>query len=149
MKDPRFYILPIISIILIAVILFRPDITGLVVGAGEPADGIKHLTGKVRITIYDTIIPEDSVVTIFLGDQSSSMPIKEFIEKSGGIYEVEYGRIPDIGYEGYGYAGEHFYTLDLSEFDLDLDLEPGEYTLITEVSYENFVISSTAEDIVV
>jgi len=148
MKDPRFYILPIISIILIAVVLFRPDITGLITGTGEPTNEIKHLTGKVRISVFE-IIPEDSIVTVFLNDQGSGMPIKEFIEKSGGEYELKYGEVPEIGYEGYGYGGEHSYTLELSEFGLDLDLKPGEYTLITEVSYENFVISSTAEDILI
>lgn len=147
MRDTRFYIVPVISLILAAVVLIRPDVTGLLVGVGD--SGFKHLTGKVRITIYDTIIPEDSVVTVFLGEQSSSMPIKEFIDKAGGAYEIKYGSIPEIGYEGYGYAGEHLYELGLSEFDLNLDLEPGKYTLTTEVSYENFVLSSTSEDIII
>ncbi len=76
------------------------------------------------------------------------MPIKEFIERSGEEYEFKYDQIPEIGYEGYGYAEGH-YTLDLSEFDLDLDLEPGEYTLVTEISHENLVLSNTAEEILV
>ncbi len=149
MRDPRVYILPLISVILIAVVLVRPDITGLVIGVGGPEETIKQLSGKIRITISKDIIPEDSVVTVFLNNQSSSMPIKEFIERSGEEYEFKYGRIPEIGYEGYGYAGKHSYTLNLSEFELDLNLRPGNYTLVTEISYENFVISSTAEEIVI
>lgn len=149
MKDPRVYTLPIISIILIAVFLINPDLTGLVVGGGEtPDETLKHLTGKVRITVFE-IIPRDSIVTVFLGDQSSDMPLREFIAKSGERYIIEYGQIPEIGYEGEGYAGGYSYTLELSEFDLDLNLEPGSYTLITEVSYGDFVLSSTAEDIII
>lgn len=149
MRDPRFYILPIVSVILIALFLANPDITGLIVGTGGPDNDIKQLSGKVRITVRENIIPEDSVVTVYLNGQNSGMPVKEFIEKSGEAYELAYGQITEIGYEGRGYAGEHSYTLDLSEFDLDLYLEPGEYTLITEVSYENFVISSISEDILI
>jgi hypothetical protein len=149
MKDPRFYILPIVSVILIALFLANPDITGLIVGTGGPADDIKELSGKVRITVRENIIPEDSVVTVYIDNQNSSMPVREFIERSGEAYELAYGQIPEIGYEGRGYAGGHSYTLGLSEFGLDLYLAPGEYTLITEVSYGNFVISSISEDILI
>ncbi len=145
--DRRAYVFPIISIFIIVALFLNPDITGLIIGT-EGSSEIKHLSAKVRITVSDIIIPEGSVVTVSLGNQSSSMPIKEFIEKSGEEYEFKYDQIPEIGYEGYGYAEGH-YTLDLSEFDLDLDLEPGEYTLVTEISYENFVLSNTAEEILV
>ena len=149
MKDNRVYILPLISVILVAVVLLRPDITGLIVGGGIQGETIKHLSGKIKITISKDIIPKDSVITVFLNNQSSSMPIREFIDKTGEEYEFRYGRIPEIGYEGYGYAGKHSYTLNLSEFGLDLNLKPGNYTLVTEISYENFVISTTAEEIIV
>jgi hypothetical protein len=148
MKDPRFYIVPIVSVILIALFLANPGMTGLIVGTGGPASENSQLSGKIRITVLENIIPEDSVVTVYIGNQNSSMPVKEFMEKSGEAHELAYGRIPEIGYEGRGYAGRS-YTLDLSEFGLDLYLAPGEYTLITEVSYGNFVISNTSEDILV
>ncbi len=145
--DRRAYVFPIISIFIIVALFLNPGITGLITGTGGSSE-IKHLSAKVRITVSENIIPEGSVVTVSLGDQSSGMPIKEFIERSGEEYEFKYGQIPEIGYEGYGYAEGH-YTLDLSEFDLDLDLEPGEYTLVTEISHENLVLSNTAEEILV
>jgi len=149
MKDPRFYILPLISVIIVAVFLVNPGITGLIIGTGGGAEeNLMQLSGKVSITISKEIIPEDAVVTVFLSDQSSAMPIKDFIEKTGKEYEFKYGRISEIGYEGYGY-GKGTYTLDLSDFGLNLMVEPGNYTLTTEISYENFVISSTSQDVVV
>jgi len=146
--DRRVFIFPIVSIFLILALFLNPGMTGMIVGTGVPSE-IKHLSAQVKITIRENIIPEDSVVTVSLDDQTSSMSIKEFIEKSGEEYELKEGEIPEIGYEGYGYAGEDPFLLDLSKFGLDLDLEPGEYTLLTEISYENFVISSISEEIVI
>jgi hypothetical protein len=146
--DRRVFIFPVVSIFLILALFLNTDMTGMIVGRGVSSE-IKHLSAQVRIAIRENIIPEDSVVTVSLGNQTSSMPLKEFIEKSGEEYELKEGEIPEIGYEGYGYAGEDPFLLDLSEFGLDLDLEAGEYTLVTEISYGNFVISSTAEEIII
>jgi|GEM_PF-5974910 len=144
--DRRVFIFPVMSLIIVLVLALQLDITGMITGV---PDVNKQLSARVSIKVSEGMIPEDSVVTVSLENQTSTMPLKEFIERSGSEYELEEGEIPEIGYNGYGYSGEDPFLLELSEFGLDLDLGPGEYTLITEIMYENFVISSTSEEILI
>lgn len=62
----------------------------------------------------------DSLFYVILDDRESSMTIKEFISKAGG-------EIKDI------YQGELFYTLNLSDFDIDNKVIKGNHTLISKV----------------
>jgi hypothetical protein len=142
--DRRAYILPVISVFLVLALFTRPDITGFMVAG--PFEN--RISADISIKInQDGFVPEDSLVTIYLGDRSSPMDFKEFIEKTGKDFERLRGEIPEINYEGYGFGGENAYSLDISEFDLDTTIEPGNYTLIVEVGYENYVISHTSQNI--
>ncbi len=145
--DRRVYILPIMSVILIVILAMRPDITGFMVA--RPSGPLENqIFANISMSINeDGFIPEDSLVTVYLDDRSSSMGFKEFIDKTGTGYNRMKGEIPDIDYEGYGFGGTYTYAIDISEFDLNTILEPGEHNLIVEVSYENYVISHTSQTI--
>jgi hypothetical protein len=140
--DRRVYILPLISVLLVIVLLLNPDITGFMVA--EPSE--KQVFADIVVSISeDGFVPEDSIITVYLGDRESSMGFKEFIEKTGeGFNRIRSG-IPQIGYEGYGYEGPYTYSLDINEFGIDTVLAPGEYELVIEVSRENYVISKTSQ----
>ncbi|MCK4531726.1 MAG: hypothetical protein KAT94_02565, partial [Candidatus Aenigmarchaeota archaeon] len=140
--DRRVYILPIISVLIVLILILRPDITGFMVA--EPLS----VPAGISVSINeDGFIPEDSIVTVYLGSQNSSMDFKEFVRRTGRGYERIRAEIPKIGYDGYGYAGIYTYVLDISEFDIDTILEPGEHNLTVEVSYGNYVISHTSQKI--
>jgi hypothetical protein len=145
----RPFLLPMVTFIVIAFVFFvRPEITGFIVSS--PGRTEKILGAKIRVSIAKGgLIPEGSVITIYLNGQNSSLPIRDFMLKSGRIYNYTYGTLPQINYRGYGYSGEHTYSLDISEFGLNTNLKPGNYTLMTEISYENFVISHTMQNIII
>ncbi len=140
--DRRVYILPIMSVLLVFAFAFGPGITGFMVA------GPVELSANISVSISeDGFIPEDSLVTVYLDDRNSSMDFKEFIRRTGQGQSVTRDYIPEIGYEGYGYAGTYTYILDISEFNLDNVVEPGVHNLTVEVSYENYVISHTSQKI--
>lgn len=141
--DRRVYILPIISVFIVLALVLRPDITGFM--AAEP---LENQISAVSVSINeDGFIPEDSLVTVYLDEQNSTMDFKEFVRRTGRGYERIIDEIPKIGYDGYGYAGIYTYVLDISEFDIDTILEPGEHNLTIEVSYGNYVILYTSQKI--
>ena len=140
--DRRVYILPIISILAVLILILRPDITGFMVA--EPLS----VSADISVSINeDGFIPEDSIVTVYLDDRKSEMAFSEFVMRTGRGHERIIDEIPKIGYDGYGYAGIYTYALDISEFDIDTILEPGEHNLTIEVSYGNYVILYTSQKI--
>lgn len=140
--DRRVFILPVISVLVVLVLVLNPDITGFMVA--EPSE--KQVFADITVSINeDGFIPEDSVITVYLGNRKSSMNFKEFVKKTGKSYNWLKSEIPQMGYEGYGYGGIYTYVLDINEFDIDTILKPGEYELIIEVSRENYVISETSQ----
>ena len=96
------------------------------------------------------ILPEYSIVRVSILDSSKNlikngmgyMDVKEFLELSGEEINYTYGVNKNIGYEGYGYMGEHTYYINLSNFNVNRMLRPGVYTLITEIVYNDSIISS-------
>lgn len=139
--DRRVFILPVISVVLVLGLIFNPEITGLM--AAELAE--RQVSANITVGINeDGFVPEDSLVTVYLDGRNASMGFKEFVRRSGQGYERARGEVPEIGYEGYGYAGIYTYAVDISEFDIDTTLEPGEHNLTVEVGYENYVISHTS-----
>lgn len=142
--DRRVFILPIASVLLVLAVLMRPDFTGFI-AAGTPEDGE---TPQVSVTISgDGMIPEDSVITVYLDDQEASMGFRDFVEKTGKDFRRIHGEIPEIGYEGYGFGGSNTYSLEISDFGLVLSPGSGEHVLTIEVAYGNFVISRASSPV--
>ena len=140
--DRRVFILPLISILLVLVLLLNPDITGFMVA--EPSE--RQVFADISVSINeDGFIPEDSVITVYMGKRESSMDFREFVKRTGKGHNRIKSEIPQMGYEGYGYGGVYTYVLDINEFDIDTVLRPGEYELVIEVSRENYVISETSQ----
>ena len=143
--DNRIYILPVVSIALIASIVFaRPDLTGFVVSEGEIST-VKYVDAQIRVSIKDGIIPEGSFVSVSLANRTSNMTMEEFIGKSGEEYDLVEGSVPEISYEGPGFLGPAEYTVDLDEFDLKVPLTEGSYVLSNSVYYEGTLLSYTEE----
>lgn len=140
--ERRAYILPIISVLAVLVLVLNPDITGFMVA--EPSE--RQVFADISVSINeDGFIPEDSIITVYLGKRKSSMDFKEFVKKTGKGYNWIKSEIPQMGYEGYGYGGIYTYSIDINEFDIDTILRSGEYELVIEVSRENYVISETSQ----
>lgn len=145
--DRRVLILPVASIIIVLVLLTRPDITGFITARPAGPESSKN-SANISIRINeDGFIPEDSVVTVYLDDRSSGMDFKEFVKRTGIGYNRVYKENPKIGYVGYGYAGERIYSLDLSEFGFDTSAGPGTHKLVIEITYKNYVLSNTSKTI--
>lgn len=145
--DRRLYILPVASIVLVLILIARPDITGF---ATATRPGESELSANISVSIgKDGFIPEDAIVTVYLDERQASMALKAFIEKTGSAYERVEGSSPAISYEGYGYGGVYAYSLPIAEFGLDTAVESGEHSLIIEVSYGEAVLSTSSEKITV
>jgi hypothetical protein len=139
------YILPVIS--LVAIILFlKPNLLGGITGFA-----IQSMDAEIKISASE-IIPENSLIVVTINNlnqttnQTANLTIGEFV-KLAGKKERSYGRLPAIGYEGYGYLGT--YSLPLSSLDLDLNLEKGKYNLTIKIIYDNTIISEVSEIIFV
>jgi hypothetical protein len=144
--DRRIYVLPLISIFIVVTVLFNPQITGFMVG--KPSETKNTVSANVSIFIRKGgLIPENSLVTVYLDNRSSSMNFKEFVNKAGGRHDIVYGEISEIGYNGTGYTGPYGYAVDISEFGIGADVAPGTHNLTVEVGYGNYVISSTTQEI--
>ncbi len=146
--DRRILLPPIISFALVLALLTRPDITGFAV-AGQSGQAGVSISANASVSIAeDGFVPDGSVVAVGLDDRTSSMDFGEFVGRTGADYSHAEGSMPGIGYEGYGYAGPYEYSLDISEFGLDTDVESGDHMLTINVSYDGFVFSSSLEKIV-
>jgi hypothetical protein len=144
--DRRILIIPVLTILFIAILFLRPEISGFIVGSISPEQRI--IEAKVVVTINeDGFIPENAIVKVYLDNRTATMSFSEFVKKAKGGHDIRMGRVEEINYEGYGYGGAYTYTLDLSQFSLDTLVQPGEHTLVTEVLYEDFVLSRTSQTI--
>lgn len=140
--DRRFYALPVASLIVVAILVARPGITGFV-SASSP---LSEISAKASVAIAsDGFIPEDAIVTVHLDDKSGSMRFGEFAARTGAGHVRIREQIPTIDYDGYGY-GEGTYAVDISEFGIDATAEPGEHSVSIEVTYGNHVLSSSTEN---
>jgi len=144
--DGRILVLPMLSVVLVLILLTRPDITGLM--AAKPSDepGMINISANVSITIKDGgFIPEGSIVTVYLDDRSSSMGFGEFVKMTGAAYSRTSQQA--TGYEGYGYGGPYTYSLDVSEFGIDTAVAKGRHTLMFKVGLDDRVFSSNSQNI--
>jgi len=142
--DRRVYILPIVSVFIALAFMMRPATTGLIT-AETPE---KSVLADISVTINsDGLIPEDSVITVYLDDRSASMPFGEFVEKTGEGKTLINERIPEIDYDGPGYAGVYTYILPISEFGIDTVLESGEHSLVIEITYDDSMLSRDEQKI--
>lgn len=121
------YLLPILSVlVLIVIFLIDPAITGF-----ATRESILNVDVVLR-TEEGEFLPRDAIVLVSLGDEVREIMVEEFINKSGGKFELL----------DEGYSGDYEYKLDISEFGLDNTLERGEYVLKIDVVYGDIVLSS-------
>jgi hypothetical protein len=134
MKNFIYYILPLVTILLIGSILFLdPEITGFAVFENE----------EILITLNtyeDFILPENSVLEVVVGNISDDIIVKDFIEKSGQNYISIKGKNRDLGFNGQGYTGNNTYYLSINEFNFNNKDYVEE--LVVNVYYEDFLIST-------
>ena len=144
--DSRVYILPIVTALIFIFLFFNSRFTGIITGKPENF----RISANVSITIsQDGFIPYNSYVVVYLDGEKRLMSIDKFIKSTGEKYDYRKGRLEEINYTGFGYAGPHTYSLDLSMFGFDNVVSSGEHNLTVEVMYKNFVISHYTEKIVI
>ncbi len=105
------YLLPIITVVTISIIfIIKPEgITGFVIAPEVQNDN----TAKIEIRISNTtMVPINSIVEIMLNNQTYTLSIEEFIQKSGNTPKLIYGEIPEINYSGKGYIGDYSVSVD-------------------------------------
>jgi len=142
--DRRLFVLPVASVIIILVIIARPDITGFVTARSLSQQSL--IEAKASVTIAsDGFIPENAVVTVYLDNASASMEFGDFVKKSGSPFDRRREQVPTIAYDGYGYGGEYTYLVDISQFGIDTLVGPGAHTVNVEVSYGESVLSTSSE----
>jgi hypothetical protein len=147
LMNGRILIMPVLSVVMVAVLLSRPDITGLAVAKPSGA-GASEISANITVIIpEDGFVPEGSEVLIYLDDREASMGIADFINKSGASYDRGLGKIQSIGYEGYGFTGAHSYVLGISDFGIGASVEPGSHSLVVLVLYGKNIISRSSQTI--
>lgn len=133
------YLLPIITVITISIIfIIKPGgITGFVIAPEVQND----YTAKIEIRISNTtMVPINSSVEIMLNNQTYTLSIEEFIQKSGNTPKIIYGEIPEINYSGKGYIGD--YSVSISKLGLNTNnsAQPRIYII-----YRDIIISSNID----
>ncbi|HLD12900.1 MAG TPA: hypothetical protein VJB87_04890 [Candidatus Nanoarchaeia archaeon] len=140
----KHYLLPVISITFFLLLIVGGNLTGLFV--------LEPTTINAAITITtneEDVLPEAAIITITIGEATTTITTKQFIEQTGQTYQLRYGTLPSIAYAGNGYTGKNTYTLSLQQLGLQPNLEPGIYQLLTTITYEEKTISQHIEEIVV
>jgi hypothetical protein len=136
--------LPVLSVAILFLVFIRPEITGFVVAP----DNV--LRADIKVTTADgVILPADSEIEVSIGDLASSMPVSLFIQKSGGHYELVEGEVPELGYRGPGYAGNHTYILPISDFNLSGRVGQGMHIIRVEITYKGTIISENEREVLV
>ena len=136
------YLLPLATLIIVAFIVFlNPNITGFAIRENNDlvAANIKIFTSSTQV------LPPDAFVEAVLDGKSSSMSVKEFIEKNGSSFELKDGRLELIDYSGLGYTGDNSYTLSLDKFNLGNAESKNEHILKIKVHYNNKIISESSQ----
>lgn len=142
--DPRAYVLPVLSLVIVLLLASNPEITGFMVA--EPEES--RISANITVSInQDGFVTEESVVTVYLDDQKAEMPFREFVKKTGQDYNRVKSEVPSIGYDGYGYTGVYTYSLGISEFGIDTVVGPGKHRIRTQVSHGEHVFSDTTQEI--
>jgi hypothetical protein len=145
------------SLIIVAMILFvsssnMADITGQFVGSAD-----QNIEAQIRVATSNTrVIPLGSYVFVIISGESlngteifreSSMAIEDYFWEAGETPEIKNGQMDKIGFTGQGYLGSGNYTVNLAAFDIERLLPPGQYTLKTEVRYDNTILTGTESSI--
>lgn len=144
LKKIQFYIVPLISLIIIFSFLIFTKQTESPVGmAVLDIDTIPEnsVTAKVTLKLSkNELIPENALVIVMLDDKKASMPIKQFIMLSNQPFNYTEGTLPIADYEGYGYIGDYTYSIDLSNFDLETKVAAGNHKFTTKIVYKDMVL---------
>lgn len=138
------YVLPIASltVIIIVVLFFRPQLTAFVIA--NPS-----LNAEIKITA-NQVLPQDASIHIFLEEDGSiakeisTSTIDEFVKQFSEQSSLQYkhGRNEEINYGGYGYIGTQVFNLKV-----DIGSLKGTYILKTRISYQNKILSETEQEI--
>ncbi len=115
--DLRFYIVPIISLLLIVPLLFfKPQITGFAV-ADNLFSNPDLSSVNLTLSISETeVLPQNAQIIVKLGSQEKQLTAQQFIELSGQSYE----KTPLLNNRNsYGYIGSHKYYLTLDKLGFE------------------------------
>ena len=95
------------------------------------------------------IIPKNAIVEVWIDDKQAEMTIEDFIMKTGQEYETKTSISDDGKYYGEGFTGNHFYQLELSDFDIDRNLGKGQHTFKVRIVSWRRVLYEKESNIVI
>ncbi len=141
---PTFSIL----IFLGAYFFLEPATTGLVVF--EPNQSNRLVNANVILkTKSSEVIPPSAIIQIEINNKKAHMSIADFIKRTGREYTVDYGELPEFGFYGNGFTGDHTYNLTLADFSIDRNIGKGEHKFITKIIYLNKILYQKENNIMI
>ena len=138
------YVLPALTILFLAAaaIFLRPQITGLAIV--QP-----RLNAEIKLTVEE-ILPENAVIIVLLSKKDGSKVLelinsemKDFVNEYKLGLSYDEGSNTQLNYQGYGFLGEASINITKS----NINIPKGSYVLITEILYNNEVVSSGQQNI--
>ncbi|RMF54328.1 hypothetical protein D6745_05695 [Candidatus Woesearchaeota archaeon] len=134
-----FYSVPLLSVIILGIIFImnEPKLTGMVVYRDVADFNVSVSTAEGEL------LPEGTMIVVRIDNHTAEMPLKDFINKSGGVFQREYGSSSVVDYTGWGYIGNHTYTLSIQEFNMTPFLNAGSHTAFIALEYNGETISNS------
>ena len=131
--------LPIVSVIIViaAMYLIRPRMTGYIIMDDDSGEQLVNVDITLQ-TKEGEVIPPDGKVQVFIDDRKAEMSIVQFIQTSGEEYEIDDGEMPEFGFYGKGFTGDHEYSVNIDKFDIDTTIGKGEHIFITRIVYREY-----------
>jgi len=132
MNKILIYSVPVFSVLFFIFFLFTYNNDNNVTGLST-AEQLYAVDTNITLFVGgNDEISGDALFVVILDDRESNLTIKEFISKAGG-------EIKDV------YYGELFYTLNLSNFDIDNKVKKGKHVLKNKILGEGIDLE-TKED---
>ncbi len=133
-----------ILVLLLAVILIKPEPTGLVIYDNSS----RKIDAAVTLNLFEgEVLPSDSIVLIDIDGKTARISVSEFIQKSGGEFNYTQGILRAANYIGYGYTGNYTYKLNLSQLLIERNLTSGNHLLTMNIIYGRTVLSERKKNI--
>jgi len=139
-----------LAVLLLAVLLIKPEQTGLVVLDNPDANSSRRIDASVTLNMFDgEVLPRDAFVVVDIDGISTRISVEEFIKISGMDFNYSLGSLKAANYYGYGYTGNFSYRINLSQFPMDRDFLSGNHLLTMKIVYGKNVLSERKKNVFV
>jgi len=137
MQGMKTLVVPAVTLAVILLLFAaRPSMTGMAVYGNGGYDAEARL-----MTDESAILPENSTVVVSADGASVKMSARSFIERSGAGFEYVEGYSPELNYTGFGYTGNHSYSLSLKDLGLNVTDDGKGHKISIKIFYGDLLIS--------